>query len=82
MPTSSPVQRVSGLVEALGHQPPCSQVLVPCWGLVWPRGPRFFSGLEASARAPQVLELFLAFSHKGSLPHATQVCELCLPHQH
>ena len=40
------------------------------------------SGLEASARAPQVLELFLAFSHKGSLPHATQVCELCLPHQH
>ena len=70
MPTSSRVQRVSGL-EALGHQPPSSQVLVPCFA--WPRGPQFFSGLEASARAPQVLELFLAFSHKGSLPHATQV---------
>ena len=68
MPTRSRVQQASGL-EALGHHSPhAHKFLCPAWGLVWPRGPRFFGGLEASARPPQVLELFLAFSHKGSLP--------------
>ena len=75
---------VSGLEEAVGHQPPAHAHNFSCLaGVVWAKKPWVLQWPRASLPMPRPtsFELFLAFSH-GPLSMPQKASEHSLPHHH